>query len=284
MLRCNAAAAEPREKKEPARGSPRAYNEFVAKSGAAKLPPGFPTGPWTTREEAKAEVASFCRNPATGHGAHGVVWGQLRPGTANHGPQSALLCHAHTPALGGCNWRVTLELFLEGWAPYSAFGDHSAHELAHNVAEANVHRAMRDIPADLLQTAKDMVSSGISVACADRFLRHQVTIRGEEPTWSYQDVYRATGATTRQRAMDATGFCELLFEREHNTGLFHRKQTDTDGCLSRAFFIMPDAEAIYAVDMEYNVVLLDTKARIVTPSAPRPALTPQLPPSSVAAL
>jgi hypothetical protein len=47
---------------------------------------------------------------------------------------------------------------------------------------------------------------------------------------------------------------------------------------------MPDAEAIYAVDMEDTVVLLDTKARIVTPSAPRPALTPQLPPSSVAAL
>ena len=146
---------------------------------------------------------------------------------------------------------------------YSAFGDHSVHSLAQSVAEAKVHRAMRDIPPDLLQIAKDMVNSGIPVACADRFLRHQVKIRGEmEPTWTYQDVYHATGASTRQRAMDATGFCELLFEREHSTGLFHRKKTDADGCLSRAFFVMPGADEIYAVDMERNVVLLDTKVRI----------------------
>jgi hypothetical protein len=187
------------------------------------------------------------------------VWGLLRPGNSSRGPKAALLCHAHSS--DSCKFRITLEQFTEGWALYSTFGDHTTHELAQNVAQANTVRSMRAIPADLLKIAKDMVSSGVSVASADRFLRHQVTVAGEEPTWTYQDVYHATGASTRERVLDATGFSELLFKREHEKGLFHRLQTDAEGRLSHVFFVMPGAHEIYAIDPDHVVVELDTKAR-----------------------
>ena len=189
-----------------------------------------------------------------------MVWLQLRPGTEDHGAQCALGCHAHVKPTS-CNWRVTFELTHEGWTPYSAFGDHSTHSLAQSVAEANVHRAMRDIPPELVQHAKDMADSGIPVCAIDRFLRHQVKLRGDVPTWSYMDVYHLVGASTRQRALDATGFCELLFEREHSTGLFQRRKTDADGCLSHVFFVMPGAHELLSIDPDNVVVELDTKAR-----------------------
>ena len=249
----------PREKKELELGTLRSYQSLVVKEGAPDVPPNFPSGPWTTREEAKEEIAEYCRNPATGDGGHGVVWGLLRVGCSSRGPQSALLCHAHRS--DSCNFRINLEQFTEGWALRSTFGDHSTHELAHSVAEANTVRSMRNIPPELMKTAKDMVASGISVSAADRYLRHQVQADGGEPTWNYQDVYHATGATTRQRALDATGFSELLFKREREQCLFHRLKTDEEGRLSHAFFVMSGAHEIYAIDPDHMVVEFDTKAR-----------------------
>ena len=206
-----AAAHQPRRgkgvrvKKELPLGQLRSYAESIALKGAPLLPLGFPTGPWETREAVKAEIAAFCRNPSTGGGSHGVVWKQLSPGNDIHGPQCALACHKH---VDGCSWRIKFEQTLEGWTPYSTFGDHSAHTLAQSVEEANVHKAMRDIPSELVQHAKNMADSGIPVCAIDRFLRHQVMLVGDAPTWTYQDVYHLVGASTRQRAMDATGFCE----------------------------------------------------------------------------
>lgn len=252
-------------------GALRTAAALFAAKGAVALPPGFPSGPFASHDEAKMEIAAFSRDTATAGGGHGVVWGKLEPGCSTHGPHRTLLCHQHGAANGACKWRLTLEQCEDGWCLYSQYGVHN-HELASTVAEANAHRGMRDIPADLLQIAKDMVSSGIPVAGADRFLRHQVTIYGDEPTWTYMDVYHATGASTRQRAMDASGFSELLFEREHKQGLFHRKKTDADGCLSHAFFVMPGADEIYAIAPESNVVLYDTKARCALTCPPARSL------------
>ena len=147
-------AEEPRlarERKEAELGNLRSYQDFFAKEGAPKVPLNFPSGPWATREEAKNEIAEYCRNPATAGGGHGVVWGQLRPGNSSRGPQAALLCHAHIS--DACKYRVRLEQFTDGWALLSTFGDHSTHELARSVAEANTVRSMRSIPADLLQSS-----------------------------------------------------------------------------------------------------------------------------------
>ena len=247
-------------------GQLRSYAESIALKGAPLLPLGFPTGPWETREAARAEIAAFCRNPSTGGGSHGVVWKQRRPGNDVHGPQSALACHKHVK---GCSWRITLELTREGWTPYSTFGDHSAHTLAQSVEEANVHKAMRDIPSQHVQHAKNMADSGIPVCAIDRFLRHQVMLVGDAPTWTYQDVYHLVGASTRQRAMDATGFCEQLFE--HRTGLFQRRKTDADGCLSHVFFVMEGAHELISIDPENVVAELDTKARAHLQATPPPA-------------
>jgi hypothetical protein len=146
-----------RVKTELKLGCVRPYFESISAKGAPLLPLGFPTGPWDTREEAKAEIALFCRSPATGGGSHGVVWGQLRQGNEARGPHATLICHAHS-APTDCNWRVTLEQTTDGWTLYSTFGDHSAHKLAKSVEEANVLKAMRDIPSDLVPQAKSMAA------------------------------------------------------------------------------------------------------------------------------
>lgn len=271
-----AAGKSTRVKKELITGQRRSYAASIALKGAPDLPLGFPTGPWADRETAKTEIAAFCRDPSTGGGGHGVVWKQLRAGNDVHGAQCALACHEHKNT--GCKWRVTFEETLEGWTPYSTFGDHSAHALAQSVEEANVHKAMRDIPSELVQHAKNMADSGIPVCAIDRFLRHQVMLRRDVPTWTYQDVYHLVGASTRQRAMDATGFCEQLFEREHRTGLFQRRKTDADGCLSHVFFVMEGAHELISIDPDNVVVELDTKAR-AAPLAPLRQASPLPAPS-----
>ena len=50
---------------------------------------------------------------------------------------------------------------------------------------------------------------------------------------------------------------EAHIEQEEN--LFFRAQTDIEGCLTSVFFAMPGAHEIYAVDMDHQVVELDTK-------------------------
>jgi hypothetical protein len=252
-------AAGARDKLELKQGNLRTAEEVFAAKGQV-MPAGFPSGPFASHLEAKAQIAAFCRDPKTGGGAHGVVWGKLEQGCSTHGPRRALICHQHGAAQSSCKWRLTLEETADGWVNYSQYGVHN-HTLAASVAEANAHNTMRDIPPELLSIAKDMVASGIPPAAVDRFLRHQVELRKETPTWTYQDVYTATGASTKQRAADATGFAELLWKREQEEGLFSRWQTDEFGCLSRVFFVMPDAHEIVAIDPDNLTVVFDTKAR-----------------------
>ena len=133
---------------------------------------------------------------------------------------------------------------MEGWSIYSQFGEHSGHAQAQSVNEANVHRSMRDIPPELLQVANGMVKSSIPVAAVDHFLRHMVEAIREEPTWTYMDVYHATAAGTVMRALDATNFANLLRQREHEQG---RTGSDSYGSLDRAFFEMPGARKILAI-------------------------------------
>jgi len=252
-------AAGARDKVELKQGNLRTAEEVFAAKGQV-MPASFPSGPFPSHLEAKAQIAAYCRDPKTGGGAHGVVWGKLEQGCSTHGPRRALICHQHGAAQSSCKWRLTLEETADGWVIYSQYGEHN-HTLAASVAEANAHNTMRDIPPELLSIAKDMVASGIPPAAVDRFLRHQVELREETPTWTYQDVYTATGASTKQRAADATGFAELLWTREQEEGLFSRWRTDEFGCLSRVFFVMPNAHEIVAIDPDNLTVVFDTKAR-----------------------
>jgi hypothetical protein len=205
--------------------------------------------------------AVVCRNTKTHGGGFGLVWASVEAGCAHHGPRHTLKCENFKRGKGGCGWYIKVEDFEEGLAAYAMSADEHNHALAQSVAVANASHAMRHIKEEDLVMAKKMVASGVFVADAYRFLQALAMERGEEPTFTYQDVYHATGASAHQRALDASGFVEELLRREHLTGLFQRVKTDPHGCLSHAFFELPDAKAIYSANPKDNVVLLDSKVR-----------------------
>jgi hypothetical protein len=72
-------------------------------------------------------------------------------------------------------------------------------------------------------------------------------------------VRHLVGATTAQRAWDATDFIEQLEERRKLRGLFYKFSLDSDGRLENAFFVMDGAMEIYAAGGRCNVLVFDTK-------------------------
>ena len=257
-----AAGDDDEEDSEP--GVPRSVAQLQRKYGAPILPPGMPTGPFATALQAKSEIGAFCMNPKTLGGGFAVVLGSSRPGVARAGPnqrgrRKKLVCHKHTQP-HSCKWQLWLERCVEGWVIYRSAADAGhTHALVQSRAEANAHAAMRSIPEEVLPTAKSMVKSGMSVAAVERWLRHTVEARGDEVSFVYQDVYNATGASTAERALDATDLAEALRQREQGEGLFYRMKTDGEGRLSHVFFAMRGAHEVYAVDADHQVVQLDTK-------------------------
>ena len=230
-----------------------------------ELPKYFPRGPWPSDDLAKAEIKTWCADPKHG-GGFGVIWGSLDKvvleGRQHRGARHHLCCHK---LKDGCKWRMVLEDCVEGWAVVS-HANHSSvdahsHPLVLSRAEANAYAVMREIPADLLTIAKTLVAAGVRVSEADRWLRYSVEKAGGEVTWTYQDVYRQTCATTAERKLDATDMLELLRQRQQEQGLFYRTTTDSEGCLNKVFFAMAGAHDIYAVDAERQVVEFDTKVR-----------------------
>jgi hypothetical protein len=251
-------------------GAPRTVQQLYKKIVAPAVSPEFPTGPWDTAEEALAEINKFTKNVKTDGGGFAVSWGSSKGGIPSgvwaRGRQKKLVCHEHGLP-HKCKWNMWLEHCVEGWVIYS-FTAHDgnagvghSHTLAQSQEEANARPAMRSIPEGLLRTAKSMVKSGMTVAGVYRWLRQQVKAEGDEVAFTYQDVYHATGASTKERMLDATNLVETLRRREQEEGLFFRSQTDSEGCLTSVFFAMPNAHEIYAVDVDRQVVELDTKVR-----------------------
>ena len=72
-------------------------------------------------------------------------------------------------------------------------------------------------------------------------------------------MWHQCGASTGERRLDASNLVEMLREREQSRGLFQRTTTDADGCLEQVFFVMEGATAIYANDVEKQVVEVDHK-------------------------
>ena len=157
-----------------------------AKKQFGDLPLGMPTGPWATADVGKAEVAEWCKNPKTGGGGWGVVWGATRARNQKRGAQRVLYCHLHRAEPSACKWRLTLEECADGWTVWAA-NEHSggcahSHTLTQSTAEANAFTAMRSIPADLLETAKTMATSGFHTKDVFRWMSDRVLERGEEVT------------------------------------------------------------------------------------------------------
>jgi hypothetical protein len=240
------------------------------KKDAFTLPLGFPTGPWETADAALVEIHKFTKNTKTDGGGFACVWGGRRDGTDTRGwergVQKKLICHEHGQP-HCCKWNLWLEHCVEGWAIFtfswhdSAAGAAHSHALLQTQAEANARPQMRGIPEEHLAAAKNMVAAGASPKAAWQFLQYVVLAEGKEVTFTYQDVYHATGASTKQRALDATNLVETLRQREQEQGLFYRTQSDEEGCLKNVFYAMPGAHELYAVDAEHQVVEFDTKVR-----------------------
>jgi hypothetical protein len=269
---CGKARAGEARAGEERPSAPRSVEEMRQRRGSdPELPVGMPTGPWAEKAQAHADINAFCMNIKTHGGGFAVVWGSSDRGNATRswarGDRCMLACHQHALP-HSCKWKLWLEECLEGWAIWSFKGHdvcvaHS-HTLVQSREEANAHTAMRSIPESLLVTAKSMVRAGLRVAEVSRWLRHEVEKDGDEVAFNYQDVYSATGASTKERMLDATNLVELLRLREQEHGLFYRTTTDGEGCLKNVFFAMAGAHDIYAVDARHQVVEFDTKVRSAT--------------------
>jgi hypothetical protein len=212
----------------------RTLKEMVLRRGFdVDLPKGTPTGPWATPAQALAELNAFFSNPKTGDGGFAVSWGSTRKGVATtawrRGDQKLLVCHERgLPHC--CKWRLWVEECVEGWVIYKFAGHDElrahSHELVQSREEANAHSSMRSIPEALLPIAKSMVASGVRPSDVNRWLQREVETEGKEVTFNYMDVYHATGASTTERAMDATNLAELMRQREQEQGLFYCTTTD----------------------------------------------------------
>ena len=210
------------------------------------LPVGMPTGPWQDAESAKAELKAWCMDLKTAGGGWGITWGGVRAASSRRGTERKLVCHLHGGLrVAPCKWRLSLEECVGGWVvsahvPHSEGCAHS-HTLTQSTAEANAHTAMRSIPADLLPQAKSLAAAGIATKSVLTWLKHTVTVRGEEVTFEYMDVYHAVGASTAERALDATNLVEALRQREQEQKLFSRTTNDKDGFLDKVGYSSPPA-------------------------------------------
>lgn len=254
-------------------GIRRSVEQMRLKYPPLRLPKGFPLGPFETPKRALDEINAHTSNVKTDGGGFAVLWGSSRGGVTTkgweRGQQKKLICHEHVPA-HGCKWSLWLEHCEGGWVicKFSGHndkcGDVHSHALVQSREEANACAAMRSIPDEYLGTAKSMVDAGVRMCDVVRWMTHRVKAAGGVATFNYGDIYRATSASTAERALDATNLVETLRQREQERGLFYRTQTDAEGCLKSVFYAMAGAHELYAVDAKRQVVELDTKARCVS--------------------
>ena len=226
----------------------------------------MPTGPWDTDEIAKAEINSWARALGTVDRGFAVTWGSLKAGNSSRGCLHKLVCHNHAAAKTSCGWSLTLEQCAEGWVirsyrPHPGEASGHNHPLIKTATEAMTRATMRDIPSDLVEIGKAMVLSGVANAQVYRFLRQQAEKDGGTAAFTLQDVYHKCGASTGERRLDATNLVEMLHEREQDEDLFSRTTTDSEGCLDKVFFVMKGATAIYANNVEKQMVEVDHKVR-----------------------
>lgn len=200
----------------PRAGGLRTFAQMRQKRAASALPLGLPRGPWPTAKVALADINAFTSNLKTDGGGFAVVFGGSHKAATGRGERKKIICHEYKPP-HVCKWMLYVEECVEGWvvdtvSVHSECATHS-HELVQSREEANAHASMRSMPEDLLSTGKSMVSAGVKVCDVERWLRHQVKAAGGEVTFKYQDVYHATGASTVERALEATNFVEALRQR-----------------------------------------------------------------------
>lgn len=224
-----------------------------------RLPFGCPTGPWGTATDALHEINHWAADHKKPGGGWSVTWLKgVLPGNSARGPQRVLGCALHKKE--GCGWQGRLEQTQEGWMWY-AFTEHTggegkqpavgcghSHALAVSLGQRLAHAGMREIPAELHDTAKSMRESGSSLKDVQNWLRLEAKKRtGAEPAFVYEDVRSLVGHSTSQRAWDATDFVEALARRQREEGLPYFIKLDDEGRMENAFWVTRGALEIYAV-------------------------------------
>lgn len=207
-----------------------------------RLPAGCPEGPWPSDAAALSAINRWTSDHTKMGGSWGVRWANgVNKGNSKRGPQHSLccaLCKKHQ-----CGWSMRLEETTDGWMIYT-FSEHKSaegrplakenghsHDLTVTLGQRLSQAAQREIPGELHETAKLMRKSGSSIKDVENFLRVKVTSSGDTAAFTYDDVRHLVGATTAQRAWDATDFIEQLEERRKLRGLFYKFSLDSDGRL-----------------------------------------------------
>ena len=235
------------------------------KRGVHALPEDFPRGPWPALIAAQKAINDWAGS--TDEGGFGVIASTLRhgvgvpgcPGPNDHGIQRVLQCHDRAR---GCKWAVTLENCIDGWAVYSFSNCGHNHALTQSMAEVLARPAMRDIPEDLVEVAKELYRTGnMGPAAIYRWMQAHVEDKGQKARFNVKDVESVVGVSTGEKRLDATKLVERLRQREVEQGLFHRIQTDGEGQLTHVFMQMAGSHAIYANEVDRQVVEIDTKVR-----------------------
>ena len=207
------------------------------------FPETLPNGPWLSAESAKAELDAWCQNVAVCGGGWGTSWINSRQANSSRGVQRVLGCHLKTRH--ACKWQLTLEETTAGWVVYSLTDEHT-HELTQSLAESNSYAGMRAIPPDYHDLVRVLAAAGQSAAAIFRVLESKASRDGVPVTFTRQDVYTFSGATTAEKVFDATGLLEKLNERHKVQGLPFHFESDEEGRLSRVFIVLAGGLESYA--------------------------------------
>lgn len=120
---------------------------------------------------------------------------------------------------------------------------------------------MRHVPDDLVEIGRELYKNGMGAAAIFRWMQHHLAKKGEQAEFNVRDVESAVGATTGEKRLDATNLVASLRQREVDQGLFYRAQTNDAAELTHVFMQAAGSHAVYANEIDQQVVEIDTKVR-----------------------
>lgn len=215
---------------------------------------GYPIGPFEIdRSELISKVKMFCQNVTTAGGGAAIKSDGTRsePGK---GLTQRISCTAK-----GCKFSLAYELTYEGWLLRHANTEHQGHELVQSDGEMLVHASSRKIPEQFDYLGRLLAASNLTAQTIRSVFYTLAKWENLDVRWEYQDIYnrfvRSSGC------LDASGFINMLQERNEQTGLSFFFDTDETNAVNRAFVEAKGARDIWGTDRPdsgiRNVLLFD---------------------------
>jgi hypothetical protein len=252
-----------------------------------RFPDGMPLGGWGNGPDGLAhavtDLREWAENLKTGDGGFGLVKiGRLAPATrkGKKGARRSLqcICRGEPPGTKpdavrskpsvkcGCPFYMTLEESNTGWVVSHMHKDSVALETFHNhilqtsqaAANAAPGGALRSIPVDLMQLGAFMAKHHISPGKIYSSLARECQDKGDDVTFTQNDVRNAFAASVIECALDATGMVELLEKRKLTQGLQYEILAEEGEGLTRVFFEFKGGRELWERSRG-KVVILDSK-------------------------